>query len=80
MPLNSTILESICSSCSDIWMKIAIDSRRKLIGCVENVTYQILGEVELHTAKQINVLASFAVYAGAGRKNNGNGAMTQSGN
>lgn len=44
------------------------DSRSKFIGCVGNMNYRILGEVEPETIRQINTLANFALYAGVGRK------------
>lgn len=65
---SETILEPIYPSFFDIRTEIAIDSRSKLIGCVGNITFQILGTVESSTIKQINALADFALYAGVGRK------------
>ena len=44
------------------------DPRHQFIGCVGQVTFQILGHVELHTIRQINTLADYALYAGIGRK------------
>lgn len=68
MPFPKTIIEPIYPSFFDIQTEIAIDSRSKLIGCVGNITFQILGNVEPVTIKQINALADFALYAGIGRK------------
>jgi CRISPR-associated endoribonuclease Cas6 len=68
IPFSETILEPIYPSFFDIRTEIAIDSRSKLIGCVGNITFQILGDVEPLVIKQINVLADFALYAGVGRK------------
>ncbi len=62
------ILEPIYPSFFDIHTEIAIDSRSKLIGCVGNVTFQILGDVDVNIIKQINTLANFALFAGVGRK------------
>ena len=45
-----------------------IDSRSKSIGCVGQVTYRILGDVEPLMIKQLNTLANFAMYCGIGRK------------
>jgi CRISPR-associated endoribonuclease Cas6 len=68
MTFAETILEPIYPSFFDICTEIAIDSRSKLIGCVGNVTFQILGEVKPLVIKQINALSDFALYAGVGRK------------
>jgi len=45
-----------------------MDGRSKLIGCVGAIAFQILGEVDWLTIKQINTLSDFAFYAGVGRK------------
>ena len=68
IPIPETILEPIYPSFFEIRTEIVIDSRSKLIGCVGNITFQILGEVEAPIIKQINALANFALYAGVGRK------------
>ncbi|BAU12847.1 CRISPR-associated Cas family protein [Leptolyngbya sp. NIES-3755] len=65
---SEAILEPIFPSYFDIRTEIAIDSRSKLIGCVGEVTFAILGSVEPETIRQINALANFAMYAGVGRK------------
>ncbi|MUL35339.1 CRISPR-associated endoribonuclease Cas6 [Gloeocapsopsis dulcis] len=44
------------------------DSRSKFIGCIGEITYRILGEFDPIIIKQINALADFALYCGAGRK------------
>ncbi|NDJ19044.1 CRISPR-associated endoribonuclease Cas6 [Myxacorys almedinensis] len=62
------IIEAIFPSFFDIRTDIVIDSRSKFIGCVGEVTFQILGDVEAQTIRQINTLADFALYAGVGRK------------
>ncbi|MBE9182542.1 CRISPR-associated endoribonuclease Cas6 [Oculatella sp. LEGE 06141] len=68
IPIADAVLEPIYPSFFDIRTEIAIDSRSKFIGCVGNITFQILGEVEPLTVQQINALADFAIYAGVGRK------------
>ncbi|MBD2083351.1 CRISPR-associated endoribonuclease Cas6 [Leptolyngbya sp. FACHB-17] len=68
LPFAETILEPIYPSFFDIRTEIAIDSRSKLIGCVGNVTFQILGNVEATMIQQINALADFALFSGVGRK------------
>jgi CRISPR-associated endoribonuclease Cas6 len=65
---SSTIIEHIFPSFFDIYTAIAIDSRSKFIGCIGNVTYQILGDVEPEVVQQINTLTDFALYSGVGRK------------
>jgi CRISPR-associated endoribonuclease Cas6 len=44
------------------------DNRSKLIGCVGEVNYRILGEASPELVKHVNVLADFALYSGVGRK------------
>ena len=48
--------------------KVVQDDRSKFIGCIGEISYQILPEVEPEQIKQINALADFALYAGVGRK------------
>ncbi|WNZ27815.1 CRISPR-associated endoribonuclease Cas6 [Leptolyngbya sp. NK1-12] len=67
-PFSEAILEPIYPSYFDIRTEIAIDSRSKLIGCVGDITFQILGDIEPIQIQQINALADFALYAGVGRK------------
>ena len=61
-------IESIYPSFFNIKTEIASDSRSKFIGCVGEISYRIMGEVEAETIKKINALADFALYAGVGRK------------
>ncbi|CAN1211667.1 CRISPR-associated protein Cas6 C-terminal domain-containing protein [Tumidithrix helvetica PCC 7403] len=68
IPFPETILESIYPSFFDIRTEMVSDRRSKFIGCVGSLTFQILGEVDPLTIKQINTLADFAFYAGVGRK------------
>jgi len=68
MPFPKKMIEPIYPSFFDIQTEIVMDSRSKFIGCVGEVTFQILGEVESLVIKQINTLADFALYAGVGRK------------
>jgi CRISPR-associated endoribonuclease Cas6 len=68
IPFPKTLIEPIYPSYFDIQTEIVVDSRSKLIGCVGKVTFQILGNVDPLTIKQINALAEFALYAGVGRK------------
>lgn len=68
MPFDKALIEPIYPSYFNIQTQIAIDSRSKLIGCVGEVTFQILGNVEAAVIKQINALADFALFAGVGRK------------
>ncbi|KAM3103434.1 CRISPR-associated endoribonuclease Cas6 [Phormidesmis sp. 146-12] len=68
IPFSDVIVEAIFPSYFDIRTEIVMDSRSKLIGCVGEVTFQILGDVDSQTIRQINTLADFALYAGVGRK------------
>ena len=65
---DSEFIESIYPSFFNIKTEIASDSRSKFIGCVGEISYRIMGELEAETIKKINALADFALYAGVGRK------------
>ena len=62
------LINAIYPSEMNLHSEIAIDSRSKFIGSVGNITFNILGDVFPSTIQQINALASFALYAGVGRK------------
>ncbi|MBO3458936.1 CRISPR-associated endoribonuclease Cas6 [Aetokthonos hydrillicola Thurmond2011] len=49
----------------------------KFIGCIGEISYRILGDVEPNAIKQINALANFALYAGVGRKTTMGMGMTR---
>jgi len=66
--LSDIPLESIFPSFFNIQTEIAADSRSKFIGCVGEISYRILGDVDALTIKQIHALADFALYCGVGRK------------
>lgn len=68
IPFPKTLIEPIYPSFFNIRTEIVIDSCSKFIGCMGEVTFQILGDVAPLTIKQINALADFAFYAGVGRK------------
>jgi CRISPR-associated endoribonuclease Cas6 len=61
-------IEAIFPSFFDIRTEVSVDSRSKFIGCVGEVTYRIMGDVNPVVIKQINALADFALYSGVGRK------------
>lgn len=67
-PFNETIFESIYPSFFDIKTEIVNDKRSKFIGCVGEISFSLLGNVDPQTIKQINTLANFAFYSGVGRK------------
>jgi CRISPR-associated endoribonuclease Cas6 len=64
----SEFIDSIFPSFFNIKTEIASDSRSKFIGCIGEISYRIMGEMEAVGIKQINTLADFALYAGVGRK------------
>lgn len=66
--ISPEIIDCIFPSFFNIRTEIASDSRSKFIGCVGQVSYKIMGEVEPEVIKQINAIADFALYAGVGRK------------
>ncbi|MDF0554609.1 CRISPR-associated endoribonuclease Cas6 [Kamptonema sp. UHCC 0994] len=66
--LDRTLIEPIFTNFFDIHTEILADSRSKFIGCVGEVSYRIMGDVDPLKIKQINALADFALYSGVGRK------------
>ncbi len=61
-------IESIYPSFVNINTEVVSNYDSKFIGCVGEINYRILGEIEPIAVKQINALADFALYAGLGRK------------
>ncbi len=68
LPISEEVVEFIFPSFFDIRTEVISDNRSKLIGCVGEINYRILGEAPADAVKQINVLADFALYSGVGRK------------
>jgi CRISPR-associated endoribonuclease Cas6 len=81
MEFSPDILDAVQPSYFDIRTEVATDPRsqfqhtgakvnpcNQFTGCVGKVTYQVLGNVNAVTLKQLNTLADFALYAGVGRK------------
>jgi len=66
--LPETVLEPLFPSYFDIRTEVVTDPRSKFIGCVGNINFRILGDVDPNTIQQINALADFALYSGVGRK------------
>ncbi|MGI2906993.1 CRISPR-associated endoribonuclease Cas6 [Tolypothrix sp. VBCCA 56010] len=61
-------VESIYPSFFKIQTEVVSNYDSKFIGCIGEISYRILGDVEPIAIKQINALADFALYAGIGRK------------
>lgn len=69
IPFPESLIEHIYPAAYNIHSDIAIDSRSKLIGCIGDITFQILGkDITPTTIKQINALAQLSLFAGIGRK------------
>lgn len=68
---------SIYPSCVKLHTEVSSNYDSKFIGCVGEITYRILGDVEPIAIKQINALANFALYAGVGRKTTMGMGMTR---
>ena len=66
--IEPTFTEAIFPSFFNIRTEVCTDSRSKFIGCVGEVSYRIMGDIDPATIKQINALADFALYSGVGRK------------
>ena len=61
-------LESIYPSAFNIKTEVISNYENKFIGCLGDISYRILGDVEATKIKQINTLANFTLYTGIGRK------------
>jgi CRISPR-associated endoribonuclease Cas6 len=68
IPFSDDIIGAIYPCDYRLQSEIAIDSRSKFIGSVGYITFNILGDLFPSAIQQINALASFALYAGVGRK------------
>ncbi|MBD2773676.1 CRISPR-associated endoribonuclease Cas6 [Iningainema tapete] len=77
IPLEPNLTEVLFPSFFNIRTAIGADSRSKFIGCVGEINYRILGEVNPLIIKQINTLADFALYSGVGRKTTMGMGMTR---
>jgi CRISPR-associated endoribonuclease Cas6 len=66
--LNNIPLESIYPSAFNIRTEVIGNYKNKFIGCLGEISYRILGNVETIGIKQINALTNFVLYAGIGRK------------
>ncbi|WP_353932403.1 CRISPR-associated endoribonuclease Cas6 [Okeanomitos corallinicola TIOX110] len=66
--LNNIPLDAIYPSAFNINTEIISNYESKFIGCLGEISYRILGNVETTGIKQINALSDFALYAGIGRK------------
>jgi CRISPR-associated endoribonuclease Cas6 len=77
IPFTNLSFESIYPSFFKIDTKIVSDSRSKFIGCLGNISYRILGDLDPLVIKQINTLANYAMYCGVGRKTTMGMGMTR---
>ena len=66
--LSQLKIDSIFPNFFNIKTEIVSDSRSKFIGCIGEISYRIMGDIEPIAVKQLNALADFAIYAGIGRK------------
>ncbi|MFM6040473.1 MAG: CRISPR-associated endoribonuclease Cas6 [Sphaerospermopsis kisseleviana] len=66
--LTNIPLESIYPSAFNIRTEVISNYENKFIGCLGDISYRILGNMEAIRIKQINALADCALYAGIGRK------------
>lgn len=68
IPLAESLTEYVFPTYVNIHSEIISDKRSKFIGCIGEMGYSILGDASPQIIKDINVLADFALYSGAGRK------------
>ena len=66
--ISHLAIESVFPSYFNINTEIAADSRSKFIGCVGEVDYRLMGDLDAVAIKNINALADFSLYCGVGRK------------
>lgn len=62
------IMEPLFVSRFNIHTEVVSNYSSSFIGCVGEISFRILGDVDPDTIKQINTLADFALYSGIGRK------------
>lgn len=68
IPLNLSSFDYLFPAYFNIKTEIVIDSKTKFIGCIGNINYKLLGDIDLQIIKNINVLADYSFYCGLGRK------------
>lgn len=68
LEIPSSLTNLIFPSFFNIHTEMVEDTHSKFIGCIGEINYRILGDIEPEQIKQINTLADFAIYAGIGRK------------
>jgi CRISPR-associated endoribonuclease Cas6 len=69
VPIDPEIIEYIFPSRFDIKTEVVKNyDTHSFIGCIGEIGYRILGDVEPLVIKQINALADFAIFSGIGRK------------
>jgi CRISPR-associated endoribonuclease Cas6 len=66
--LSELQLDTIFPTFFKIKTEIVDNYKSKFIGCIGEISYRIMGDVNPIAIKQLNVLADFAMYAGLGRK------------
>jgi CRISPR-associated endoribonuclease Cas6 len=65
---KAKIMEPLFASRFNIHTEVVSNYGSSFIGCVGEISFRILGDVDSNTIKQINTLAEFAMYGGVGRK------------
>ena len=76
LPFDNLNFENIYPALFELKTEIIFQQNNKFIGCVGDINYKILGDIEPYFIKQINVLADYAFYCGIGRKTTmGNGII-----
>ena len=69
IPINPEIIEYIFPSRFEIKTEVVKNyDTHSFIGCIGEIGYRVLGDVEPLVIKQINALADFAMFSGIGRK------------
>lgn len=75
--ITDIAIESIYASSLKINTEVVNNYDSKFIGCIGEISYRLLGDIEPIKIKQINALADFALYAGVGRKTTMGMGMTR---
>ncbi len=68
LPFDNVDFSSIFPAYFDLKTEVVINDKNKFIGCVGDINYKILGEIDSSLIKTINILADYVFYCGIGRK------------
>ncbi len=65
---TTDILQQVFPSRFNLHTEVVSNYKSNFIGCVGEITFRLMGDIDPIAIKQINALANFALYSGIGRK------------